>query len=29
MEDYYLAESAYNEWAADGKKTYSMKVVFE
>jgi RHH-type transcriptional regulator, rel operon repressor / antitoxin RelB len=29
MEDYYLAESAYNEWVADVKKTYSLKEVFE
>jgi RHH-type transcriptional regulator, rel operon repressor / antitoxin RelB len=27
MEDYYLAEEAYNEWVADGKKTYSLDEV--
>lgn len=28
MEDYYLAEEAYNEWVLDGKKTYSIDEVF-
>ena len=28
MEDYYLAEQAYNEWVAEGKKTYSLDEVF-
>lgn len=28
MEDYYLAEEAYNEWISDGKKTYSIDEVF-
>lgn len=26
--DYAAAERAYNEWAADGKKTYSIDEVF-
>lgn len=29
MEDYYLAESAYNEWLADGRKTYSLEEAFK
>lgn len=29
MEDYYLAEQAYNEWVAEGKKTYSLDEVFD
>jgi len=28
MEDYYLAEEAYNGWISDGKKTYSIDEVF-
>lgn len=28
MEDYYLAEKSYNDWLADGKKTYSIDEVF-
>ncbi|MGI5174000.1 TraY domain-containing protein [Treponema sp. OMZ 840] len=28
MEDYYLAEDAYNEWVEGGKKTYSIDEVF-
>ena len=28
IEDYYLAEQSYNEWIADGKKTYSLDEVF-
>ncbi len=28
MEDYYLAEQSYNEWVAEGKKTYSLDEVF-
>lgn len=28
VEDYYLAEQSYNEWVADGKKTYSLDEVF-
>lgn len=28
MEDYYLAEKAYNDWISDGKKTYSIDEVF-
>ncbi len=28
MEDYYLAEQSYNDWVAEGKKTYSFDEVF-
>ena len=28
MEDYYLAEQSYNDWIAEGKKTYSFDEVF-
>ena len=28
MEDYYLAEQSYNDWVAEGKKTYSLDEVF-
>ena len=28
IEDYYLAEQSYNEWVAEGKKTYSFDEVF-
>ena len=28
MEDYYLAEEAYNDWLSDGKNTYSNEQVF-
>ena len=28
IEDYYLAEEAYKDWVADGKKTYSLTEVF-
>lgn len=29
IEDYYLAEQSYNEWIADGKKTYALDEVFK
>ena len=29
IEDYYLAEQSYNEWVAEGKKTYSFDEVFD